>query len=335
MFPLSNIHFVHPSLFILLIAIPLFALRYFLRRKKEYPDMRVSSLQAFKGSSSIKGKLRILLPILRALGFAAMVFALARPQLPLKEENITAEGIDIILVTDVSSSMLARDFQPDRLEASKEVALDFIEKREFDRIGLCVFAGEAFTQCPLTTDHKILSDFLFALRCGILKDGTAIGLGLASAINRLKESEAKSKVVILLTDGVNNAGEYMMPLTAAEIAREFKVKVYTIGVGTTGDAYAPVGRKGNGEYVFGHVRVEIDEQLLKQIATMTGGQYFRAVNRQSLENIYATIDELEKSEIDVTSIKRYSEEYYRFLFLGLLFLLLEFLLRHSYFRSIP
>jgi len=282
----ENISFVNPEFFLLLLLLPLIAAWYFFRYRQRYPEMRMSSLESLNEVQSIRGRLRALLPILRVLSFIALVIAIARPQLTLKEEEIKAEGVDIVLVMDLSSSMLAQDFKPDRLEVSKKVASDFVDKREYDRIGLGVFAGEAFTQCPLTTDHRVVKEFLAGLRCGILEDGTAIGMGLATAVNRLKESEAKSKVVILLTDGVNNAG-YVKPMTASEIAREFEVKVYTIGVGSTGEAYSPVSRRSDGKYIFGLARVEIDEELLIQIADMTGGKYFRATSAESLENIYA------------------------------------------------
>jgi len=259
---------------------------------------------------------------------------MARPQLTLQEEEITADGVDIMMVMDLSSSMLAQDFKPDRLEVSKRVAADFVSKREHDRIGLSVFSGEAFTQCPLTTDHRVVKEFLADLRCGLLEDGTAIGMGLATAVNRLKESESKSKVVILLTDGVNNAG-YIQPITASEIAREFDVKVYTIGVGSTGDALTPVSRRSDGKYIFGLARVEIDEELLAQIADMTGGKYFRATSAESLERIYAEIDQLEKTEIEVTTIKRYSEEFHHFALWGLILLVLELFLRYTVFKTIP
>lgn len=335
MFSFTNIDFVNPEFLLLLVAIPLLLLRLWVVRKKRFADIRMSSLEAFGGTSSLRGKFHWLLPALRLAAIGAFIVAMARPQATLKEEEITAEGIDIVLVTDVSSSMLARDFKPDRLEASKQVAMEFVQNREFDRFGLAVFAGEAFTQCPLTTDHKVINEFLSTIKCGLLEDGTAIGLGLATAVNRLKNSEAKSKVVILLTDGVNNSGEYIMPLTAAEIAREFDVKVYTIGVGTAGDAYAPIGRRGDGEYVFGFVRVEIDEALLQQIAGMTGGKYFRATNREGLENIYREIDNLEKTKIEVTTMKRYSEEFFPWVFLGMILLILEIFLRYTIFRTIP
>ena len=302
--------------------------------RQRYPEMRLSTLEALAQINSLRGRLRAVLPILRALAFIALVIALARPQETLKEEEIKADGIDIMLVMDLSSSMLAQDFKPDRLEVSKAVATEFVNKRRFDRIGLAVFAGEAFTQCPLTTDHRVVKEFLGNLSCGILEDGTAIGMGLATAVNRLKDSKAVSKVVILLTDGVNNAG-YVKPKTAAEIAREFSVKVYTIGVGSTGDAYTPVSRRSDGKYNFGLARVEIDEDLLIEIAKMTGGKYFRATSAQSLQKIYDEIDDLEKTEIEVTSIKRYSEEFYRFVFWALIFLVVELLLRYTIFRTIP
>jgi Ca-activated chloride channel family protein len=263
-----------------------------------------------------------------------LIVALARPQLTLKEEQIKAEGIDIMLAMDLSSSMLAQDFKPDRLTVSKVVASDFVDKREYDRIGLSVFAGESFTQCPLTTDHRVVKDFLGGLTCGILDDGTAIGMGLASAVNRLKDSEAKSKVVILLTDGVNNSG-YIKPLTAAEIAREIGVRVYTIGVGSIGEAVSPISRRSNGTYVFGIARVEIDEALLAEIAQMTGGKYFRATTAEGLEEIYREIDRLEKTEMDIKVMRRYSEEFRFFLWLGLGLLFFELLLRFTLLRTIP
>ena len=284
----SNIQFVNPEAFLLLLLIPAVGFWYYKRRKQYYATIKMSSLQSIAGIRSWRGRLRSLLPFFRALSCIALVIAIARPQEVLKEEEVTADGIDIALVMDLSSSMLAQDFKPDRLEVSKRVAGDFVDKRKYDRIGLSVFAGESFTQCPLTTDHRVLKEFLAGLRCGLLTDGTAIGMGLATAVNRLKDSEAKSKVVILLTDGVNNAG-YVKPITAAEIAREFDVKVYTIGVGSTGDALTPVSRRSDGKYIFGLARVEIDEALLTQIAEMTGGRYFRATSTQALERILSLI----------------------------------------------
>lgn len=330
----ENMSFVNPTFLILLGLIPLAGFWYYTRKRKMHTQLKVSNLSAFKGKSSLRGKFLILLPVLRALAFASLVVALARPQLTLKEEDIQADGIDIFLVIDLSSSMLAQDFKPDRLEVSKRVAIDFVDKRTYDRIGLAVFAGEAFTQCPLTTDHSVVKGFLSSLECGILQDGTAIGMGLASSVNRLKESDAKSKVVILLTDGVNNAG-YIKPQTAAELAKEFNIKVYTIGVGSEGDAIAPISKKRGGGFLYGLTRVQIDEQLLRNISYMTGGKYFRATNESALEQIYEQINQMEKTKIDVTTIKRYSEEFYRFAFLGLIFLMLEILLRNTVLRTLP
>ncbi len=331
---LEKITFVSPFFFVLLLLLPIIAWWYFRTYQQRYAPMRMSTLEGLENTQSIRGRLRSLLPILRILSFVALVVALARPQRVLKEEEVVAEGIDISLAMDLSSSMLAQDFQPNRLEVSKRVAADFVRQRQYDRIGLVVFAGEAFTQCPLTTDHLVLNEFLSKLECGILEDGTAIGMGLATAVNRLKDSDSKSKVVILLTDGVNNTG-YQSPMLAAKIAKEYNIKVYTIGVGSVGETRAPVSRRSDGKYVLGLVRVEIDEELLRQIAEMTGGKYYRAVDEQSLEQIYASIDQLEKTKIEVTSFKRYSEEYHHFAFLGILFLLIEVLLRYTVLRAIP
>ncbi|HFA50357.1 MAG TPA: VWA domain-containing protein [Bacteroidetes bacterium] len=329
----NNITFLHPWFFLLLLLLPVVGYYYYTQRDERHGSFKLPTLEAVRGTGSWKAALQKWLPLLRALAFIALVLALARPQLTLKEENVTADGIDIFLVIDLSSSMLAQDFKPDRLEVSKRVAANFVDKRPYDRIGLAVFAGEAFTQCPLTTDHRVLKDFISGLRCGMLEDGTAIGMGLATAVNRIKDSGAKSKVVILLTDGVNNAG-YVKPLTAAEIAKEFEVKVYTIGVGTEGQALSPVSRRSDGRYEFGLTRVEIDEDLLTQIAEMTGGKYFRATNEKRLELIYAEIDRLEKTEIEVTTIKRYSEEFYRFIWIAMGLLLAEMLLRFTVLRSV-
>jgi len=272
--------------------------------------------------------LRTYLPVLRYLGLIALIIALARPRQVLKEEEVRAEGIDITMVMDLSSSMLARDFEPDRLTVSKETAKNFIDKRPYDRIGLVVFAGESFTQSPLTTDHRIVKEFLGSLESGMLEDGTAIGMGLASAVNRLKESDSESKVVILLTDGVNNAG-YIKPMTAAQIARELNIRVYTIGIGSMGEAISPISRRSDGRYIFGLSRVEIDEELLTELSQLTGGKYFRATDEAGLQRVYAEIDKLEKTEIQLNVYKRYSEEYRFFLLLAFITIGLEFLLRYS------
>lgn len=305
---MDNIVFYQPNWLFLLVLLPIFWFLYV--KKTSRKQVRFS----FTGLNNIpvKWTWRIILyrlrPYLRLLALALLIVILARPQYIFREEEINAEGIDIVLAMDLSSSMLAQDFKPDRLEASKKVAVDFVNKRPYDRIGLTVFSGEAFSMCPLTSDHNIVNKFLLELECGKLRDGTAIGMGLATAINRLKESEAKSKVVILLTDGVNNEG-YVKPITAAEIAKEFGIKVYTIGVGTQGDAMSPVSRRSDGRYIFGLARVEIDEDLLRQIADLTGGSYYRATTAEMLERIYGQIDELEKTKMEVTVTRRFEEAY--------------------------
>ncbi len=268
------------------------------------------------------------------LAIGLFIVALARPQSEHAEEIVKGEGIDIFLVMDLSSSMLARDFDPDRLSVSKRVAIDFVSRRTYDRIGLAVFAGESYTQCPLTHDHDVLTEYLGHLNCGELEDGTAIGMGLAAAVNRLKDSEAKSKVVVLLTDGVNNAG-YIRPATAADIAKEFGIKVYTIGVGSYGQALSPVRRRANGEYMFGLTNVEIDEELLKSIADQTGGKYYRAISEESLQQVYDEIDRLEKTEVEITAYKRFEELYYIPLLTGMLLLAFLFTLRSTILRSLP
>jgi len=330
----KNLFFVHPYFLLLLLLIPLVGLWYWYQQRQQQVTIVISNTKGVQHTTSWRQTLRRLLPFFRALVFGALVIALARPQRPLKEEQVKAEGIDITLVMDLSSSMLARDFEPDRLEASKIVAAEFVEKRPYDRIGLVVFSGEAFTQCPLTTDHNIVQVSLSNLSCGLLEDGTAIGMGLAAGVNRLKDSPVKSKVVILLTDGVNNVG-YIQPLTAAEIAKTYGIKVYTIGIGTTGSALAPVKRLPGGRYQFGLVAVEIDEELLQQIADMTGGKYFRATSSESLQQIYNEIDELEKTKIEINILKRYSEEFYWFVGFAFFVLTIELLLRYTVLRSIP
>jgi len=330
---MGSYNFHSPWLLLLLLLLPLM---WWLKKRSvdKESNMRFPHVGSIKNLASTKSVLLKYLPLLRYLGLALLIIALARPRLILKEEEVKAEGIDIMMIMDLSSSMLARDFQPDRLTVSKEMGKRFIDKRTYDRIGLVVFAGESFTQSPLTTDHRILKEFMGGLESGIMDDGTAIGMGLASAVNRLKESESESKVVILLTDGVNNAG-YIKPMTAAEIAKELGVKVYTIGVGTMGNAVAPISKRSDGRYVFGVSRVEIDEDLLTEISKLTGGRYFRATNELGLEKIYEEIDRLEKTEIDVSVFKRYSEEFRKFLIFGLLFLALEWLLRNTLLRTLP
>lgn len=332
---MGNFEFQHPWFLVLLILLPL--LWWWINRKQlEAQQTRLSlpQLKSFKDVSSLKTYLIKYLPILRYIALAALIIALARPRLVLKEEEVIAEGIDIMMVMDLSSSMLARDFDPDRLTVSKQTARNFIDRRPYDRIGLVVFAGESFTQSPLTSDHRIVKEFLSDLESGLLEDGTAIGMGLASAVNSLKESASDSKVVILLTDGVNNAG-YIKPMTAAEIAKELEVTVYTIGVGSMGEAISPISRRSDGRYIFGLSRVEIDEELLTELSKLTGGKYFRATNEKALEEIYNEIDQLEKTEMEVNVYKRYSEEYRIFLACAIILLLLEWTLKNSFLKSLP
>jgi len=247
---------------------------------------------------------------------------------------VKGEGIDIFLVMDLSSSMLARDFEPDRLTVSKRVAADFVSRRKYDRIGLAVFAAESYTQCPLTLDHRVVTDFLQSLECGQLEDGTAIGMGLAAAVNRLKDSEARSKVVVLLTDGVNNAG-YIRPAAATELAKTFGIRVYTIGVGSYGQAMSPVRRRPDGRYLFGLTQVEIDEPLLEDIAAQTGGRYYRATSATTLEEIYAEIDRLEKTTVEVEVSRRFSDMYRIPFLTGLAILALVWLARQTFLRILP
>ena len=319
-------------LLLLVLPVAWLVLKYW-RKPTVHAPMTLSHWDDKWQHRSWKGRLAWLPDVLRLLALSLMIIAMARPQQTLSEEKITAEGIDIMMAIDLSSSMLAKDFNPNRLEVSKQVAVEFVEKRPHDRIGLAVFAGEAFTQCPLTTDHLILNDFLANIAVGTLNDGTAIGMGLATAVNRIKDSQAASKVVILLTDGVNNSG-YIDPVTAAEIAKEYDVKVYTIGVGSEGRALTPVNRRANGEYFFSMATVQIDEALLTEISRLTGGKYYRAINRAGLELIYDEINTLEKTEIETNVIKRYKEEFRWYLLAGLFLFLLELLLSNTLLKVI-
>lgn len=325
---IKNIAFDQPYWLLLGVLPVLWMLFKYLRKPLTHAPLRLSHLESVGAGSGWRSRLLWLPDLLRLLALLLFTVAMARPQLTLSEETVTAEGIDIMLAIDLSSSMLAQDFVPDRLTVSKQVATEFVDKRPHDRVGLAVFAGEAFTQCPLTTDHLILKDFLSQIQVGILNDGTAIGMGLATAVNRIKDSDAISKIVILLTDGVNNSG-YIDPITAAQIAKEYNVKVYTIGVGSEGRALTPVNRRSNGEYFFSMARVQIDEALLTEISTLTGGKYYRAIDRPSLERIYEEINTLEKTEIEVNVYKRYKEEFRFFLISGLLLFFLELILRNT------
>ena len=317
----------------LLVAIPLLVFWYWKRHNLAHASISISSLKGFEESgSAFRQYFRHILFAFRIFAIVLLIIAMARPQSSTSWQNVTTEGIDIIIAMDISGSMLAQDFKPDRLEASKKVAMEFISGRPSDRIGLVVFSGESFTQCPLTTDHSVLKNLFGSIKSGMIEDGTAIGMGLATAVNRLKDSKAKSKVIILLTDGVNNAG-LIAPLTAAEIAKTFNIRAYTIGTGTTGLAPYPVQTPFGIRYQ--DMEVKIDEDVLKEIAGMTGGKYFRATSKKKLEEIYDEIDQLEKSKIEVTEYRKKTERFLPFALAACVLLLLEFLLRNTVFRSIP
>ena len=286
-----------------------------------------------KRSNGLKPKLRPLIWVLRIAALASLIMALARPQTAgVNTKTKTSSGIDIVLSIDVSSSMLAKDLQPNRLEALKEVASDFVKDRKSDRIGLVVYAGESYTKTPLTTDTEITLTALSELSFGAIEDGTAIGMGLATAVNRLKESDAISKIIILLTDGVNNSG-FIEPETAANLALEYGIKIYTIGLGTNGNALSPIAYNPDGSFRYGMRSVEIDEELLKGVSELTGGSYYRATDNQSLEAIYDQINELEKSEIEEFSYYTYEEHFRFWVFIALSLLAVELLLRHTLFRE--
>lgn len=295
--------------------------------------MMVSSLKSFRNTNSFKSKLRHIPFVLRLLALVCIIMALARPQSHNDEKNIDGEGIDIVLCIDVSGSMLAQDFHPNRLEAAKRVAADFVRNRPADRIGLVIFAGESFTQCPVTSDHAIVESQIMQIDGGFLQDGTAIGSGLTTSVDRLRSSEAKSKVVILLTDGENNGG-LIDPKSAKEIAKSFNIKVYTIGIGSDGYASTPVQGLG-GQVIMQQEKVNIDEKLLKEIAAETGAKYFRAKGDQSLANIYSEIDQLEKTKINITTNRRYTERFHPLVLLAIGFIFIELLLRFTVFRQYP
>lgn len=328
----ENITFANPAFLWGLLLIPATIVWYVFRHKKQEASVRFSDMNGFERlPKSWKVYGRHLLFALRMAALALLIVALARPQSSSTSQTSNIEGIDIILAQDVSGSMLARDLKPDRLEASKKVAADFVEGRPTDRMGLVVFAGESFTQVPLTTDHGIMLNMLKELKNGMIDDGTAIGDGLATAINRLKDSEAISKVIILLTDGMNTAGS-VDPYTAAEMAKLYGIRVYTIGVGSYGTAPFPVQTIFGTQYQ--QMKVEIDEKLLTTIANNSGGKYFRATSNQKLDDIYAEIDKLERSKIEVTEFRHLHEEFYPLVAWALVLLLLEFILRKTVFRTI-
>jgi len=330
---IKGITFANPHLLYLLLLIPVLVAWYFYRLRKNNADILISSTDGFDGGvKSLRLYLYHGLYVIRLLAVTLIIIALARPQSSLSRQDISIEGIDIVLAMDVSGSMLARDFNPDRLEASKEVAMEFIDGRPNDRIGLVIFSGETFTQCPLTTDHSVLKSLFQDVKSGMIEDGTALGDGLATAVNRLKTSKAISKVIILLTDGVNNMGS-LDPLSGAEIAKLYGIRIYTIGVGTTGMAPYPV------QTPFGiqlqNMEVKIDETLLKEVSRLTDGKYFRATNMVKLRQIYQEIDKMEKSKIDITEFRKKKEEYLILTLIAFVLLAGEMLLRNMVFKNIP
>lgn len=330
---MNNITFVNPNLLYLLLLIVPVIVWYVLNHKRTHASIQVSTIKGIgKNHITYKHILRHVVFALRVLTIVLIIIAIARPQSTLSWKNEESEGIDIVLALDISSSMLARDFQPDRLEAAKDLAIQFIAGRRNDRMGLVVFSGESFTQCPLTTDHKVLINLFRDIKSGMIEDGTAIGMGLATSVSRLKDSDAKSKVIILLTDGVNNRGA-IAPVTAAELAQTFGIRVYTVGVGTEGMAPYPVPTP------FGiqirNVPVEIDEETLQEIAQNTGGEYFRATDNKKLKQIYEQIDQLEKSKIEVKEFSQKDEEFLSFVLLAAFLLLSDMILRNTLLRQIP
>lgn len=329
----SGITFAYPWVLYFLAIIPLMIAWYVFRGMKAQSSVTYSSINIFKNVPvTFRERLRHIPFAVRLIAIALLIIALARPQSFTSGENVTTEGIDIAMVLDISGSMLAEDFKPNRLEAAKNVIDNFVEGRTSDRIGLVIFSREAFTQCPLTIDYNVLRNLLLDIRSGMIQDGTAIGNAIANGVNRLKESDAKSRIIILLTDGVNNAGE-VDPRSAADIAKAFGIRIYTIGVGTRGEAPYPVQTPFGTRYQM--VPVEIDEALLNEIADMTGGQYFRATNNRALAEIYEKIDKLEKTKIEITSYKNASEKYHSWLWGGLILLLFELGLSRTILRKLP
>lgn len=325
--------FLHPEyLLLLLLLIPLIVW-YIVRLSKMQASFKLASVNAFKGvKPGLKVYMRHLPFVLRVISIGLIILVIARPQSVNSWEESESQGIDIVLALDVSGSMLSQDLQPDRLQAAKKVASEFVTDRRNDNIGLVVFAGESFTQCPLTTDHTVLLNLLNEIEFGLIDDGTAIGLGLATSVNRLKDSESQSRVVILLTDGTNNRGQ-IAPLTAAEMARSYGIRVYTVGVGTKGMAPTPV------QTPFGvrmqNMAVDIDEKTLTEIAAMTGGQYFRAQDTEGLRQVYEEIDEMEKYLISVQNVTQRQEKFLMFALAAMALILLELILRRTWLRSIP
>lgn len=329
----ENVTFAYPYILIGLVIIPFMVFLYFFKSKKKIPVINYSNTEIFNElKPTLKERLKDVPFILRIIAIALLIIAAARPQTFSSGENIYTEGIDVAMVLDISGSMLAEDFKPNRLEAAKNVIDEFVSGRTTDKIGLVIFAKESFTQCPLTIDYQVLRGLLTEIKSGMIEDGTAIGNAIANGVNRLKESSAKSKVLILLTDGVNNSGE-IDPITAAQIARQFNIRIYTVGVGTVGQAPYPFDTPFGKRYQM--VPVEIDEEVLKNVADITGGKYFRATGNKKLEEIYQEIDKLEKTKVEITSYRQATELFYSWALIGLLLLITENILSRTYLRTLP
>jgi Ca-activated chloride channel family protein len=331
--PWNNVTFANPLYLAGLFFVPLLVAWYIRRGREATSHYRYSTLLPFaKLKPTLRERFRHLPFIFRMIVLSVLVVALARPRTSSQSENVYSEGIDIVLLLDISGSMLAEDLQPNRVEAAKEVAQNFVDGRKNDRIGLVIFSGQSFTQCPMTLDYRVLKNLLRQVKPGMVEDGTAIGMAIAQGVNRLKDSKTKSKVMILLTDGVNNRGE-IDPITAAQIAQTFGIRIYTIGVGTQGEAPYPVMTPFGKRYQ--NIPADVDEKALQQIASLTNGQYFRATNNRTLRQVYAEIDQLEKTRLEVKAYRTYTELFYGPALAGCLALLLEFALSGSILRKLP
>ena len=332
---MGKVTFLNPEFFWLLALLPIAVLWLFFKRKKQVTTLKISSLKGFKSASSAVAKLKPYLYLLRLLGLVSIIIALARPRtVDVSNQTKTTKGVDIVMAIDVSGSMLAKDLKPNRMEALKDVAASFVENRPNDRIGIVVYASEAYTKTPVTSDKAVVLEAIKSIKYdNVLQDGTGIGMGLTTAVNRLKDSKAKSRVIILLTDGVNNAG-FIEPETASEITKEYGIKVYTIGIGTNGMALFPYAYApgGNG-FLYQMMKVEIDENLLKTIARNTGGKYFRATSNDKLKSIYNEINKLETSEIEELKFYDYDEKFRPFVLIAAILLLIEIVLRQTIFKS--
>ena len=329
-----NLEFLNPEYFILLAVIPFIILWYYLNRNKLNNSIKFSNSGAFGNSTNFYSNFKLILKVFRLISLALIIIALARPQIIDTSTRVkTNSGIDIIMAIDVSASMLAKDLKPNRLDALKNVADEFIKNRVSDRIGLVEYAGESYTKTPLTTDKSIILKSLREIKYNnIIEGGTAIGMGLATSVNRIKDSKSKSKVIILLTDGVNNAG-FIDPLTAAELAKEYEIKIYSIGLGTNDLALSPVGINARGKLNYANIQVEIDEELLTQISEMSGGKYFRATNNSKLKEIYDEIDKLEKSEIEEFRYYSVDEKFRVFLIPAIILIVFELLMKFTILKS--